>query len=66
MNATGVSKPIDIYNISNDNIVPPNTNNPLPPIIHPNMSPNTYYIETLEFLYNEYNIPKEHKEDEEK
>tara|TARA_Y100000746_G_scaffold212161_1_gene203759 strand:+ start:85 stop:300 length:216 start_codon:yes stop_codon:yes gene_type:complete len=64
MNATGVSKPIDIYNISNDNIVPPNTNNPLPPNIHPNMSPNTYYIETLEFLYNEYNIPRDYKEDE--
>ena len=62
---THSSKPIDIlYKISNENIIPPN-NNPVmpPPIIHPNMSPNTYYIETLEFLYNEYNIPKDIKND---
>tara|TARA_B100001758_G_C18138426_1_gene467665 strand:+ start:440 stop:658 length:219 start_codon:yes stop_codon:yes gene_type:complete len=60
MISNGFAKPIDIYNISNDNrFPPPNNINPLPPNIHPNMSPNTYYLETLENLYGEYNIPNE-------
>jgi hypothetical protein len=53
----GYSKPIDIFIKSEESNFPPNNSFPgAPPN---NMSPNTYYIETLEFLYNEYHIPED-------
>jgi hypothetical protein len=56
----GYSKPIDIFVKSEESNFPPN--NTFPGAPPNNMSPNTYYIETLSFLYNEYHIPEDSSE----